>query len=191
MTLSRQLVIQQTKSWVKEVVIGLNLCPFASAVFEKDRINYLVINDDGTADNMAMHLHQLADSFKELDNPDTYETSLLIFPEAYRQFDDYLDFLDIANRLLEDLNYAGIYQLASFHPDYRFEGSAEDDASNFSNRSPYPMLHLLKESSIEKAVASYHRMNKNIEQVPEDNIKKLRDIGYKKMQQMIENIIQE
>jgi uncharacterized protein len=177
MTLPGQLVIQQTKNWVKEVVIGLNLCPFASSVFEDNRISYIVINDNSTADSMALHLLHLADSFTELDNTNTFETSLLIFPEAYRQFDDYLDFLEIANQLLEDLNYTGIYQLASFHPAYLFEGSTEEDASNYTNRSPYPMLHLLRESSIEKAVASYP----NIEQVPENNINKLRHIGYHEM----------
>lgn len=177
MALSRQLVIQQTKNWVKEVVIGLNLCPFAASVFEEDRIRYTVINDGGTADSMAMHLQHLADSFTELDNTDAYETSLLIYPDAYRQFDDYLDFLDIANQLLEELNYSGIYQLASFHPDYRFADSSENDASNYTNRSPYPMLHLLRERSIEKAVASYP----DIEQVPENNIKKLQAIGYQEM----------
>ncbi len=180
---SRQLVIQHTKSWIKEIVIGLNLCPFASAVFEKDQINYLVINDDGTADNMALHLHHLADSCKELDDTDAFETSLLIFPEAYSQFDDYLDFLELANRLIDELNYSGTYQLASFHPDYLFEGSTEEDAENYTNRSPYPMIHLLRESSIEKAVSSYP----DIEQVPENNIIKLRDIGYQEMRDKLKS----
>ena len=101
-----------------------------------------------------------------------------------RHFDNYLDLLDIANQLLEDLHYAGTYQLASFHPDYRFAGSAENDASNFSNRSPYPMLHVIRESSLEKAIANYP----NVEQVPENNIKKLREIGYQEMQAKLKKI---
>lgn len=161
----------------------MNLCPFASSVFEANTISYIVINDGDTADNMAQHLQHLADSFTELDSSDTIETSLLIFPEAYQQFDDYLDFLDITGQLLEELNYSGVYQIASFHPDYLFEGSTEEDASNYTNRSPYPMLHLLRESSIEKAVASYP----DIEQVPENNIKKLRDIGYEEMRDRLKN----
>ena len=182
---SEQRVIQQTKDWVKDVVIGLNLCPFAAPVFRDKRISYLVINGGNTADNMARHLQSLSDACTELDSSAAVETSLLIFPEAYQRFDDYLDFLELTNRLLEELNYTGIYQLASFHPDYLFEGSTEEDASNFTNRSPYPMLHLIRESSIEKAVSHYP----NIEQVPENNIKKLQEIGFKKMQQMIDTIL--
>jgi len=178
---SQQLVIQQTENWIEEVVIGFNLCPFASPVFEAKRIAYQVI----TGSDTALHLQQLADSFTELDKSETTETSLLIFPESYGDFDEYLDFLEISNQLLEELNYAGTYQLASFHPGYLFEGSTEDDASNFTNRSPYPMLHLLRESSIERAVSSYD----DIEQVPENNIKKLRAIGHEKMQQIMNRIL--
>ena len=178
---SPQLVIQQTESWIEDVVIGLNLCPFAASVFEAKRIAYQVVKGSDT----ALHLQQLADSFTELDTSENTETSLLIFPESYRDFDDYLDFLEISNRLLEELNYDGTYQLASFHPDYLFDGSTEDDASNFSNRSPYPMLHLLRESSIQRAVSSYD----DIEQVPENNIRKLREIGVEEMQQILNRIL--
>ena len=170
MTLSRQLVIQQTKNWVKDVVIGLNLCPFASQPFQNDSIEYLVNTENST----EHHLQQLAEYFSRLDESPAVETSLLIYPDAYQEFDDYLDFLYLANHILKDLHYTGIYQIASFHPGYRFEGSAEDDAGNFSNRSPYPMLHLIRENSLEKAVSSYP----DIEQIPKNNIKKLREIGY-------------
>ena len=114
------------------------------------------------------------------------ETSLLIYPDTFQSFDSYLDFLDYSNSLLDDLNYTGIYQIASFHPEYRFEGSTEDDASNFTNRSPYPMLHLIRETDLEKAIASYP----NIEQVPENNIKKLRGIGYEKMKKTLNKLIE-
>jgi hypothetical protein len=170
MTPTRQLVIQQTKDWVREVVIGLNLCPFAAQPFQNDSIEYIVDAGNST----EHHLHQLADYFPRLDESPAVETSLLIYPDAYQEFDDYLDFLYLANLLLEDLAYPGTYQIASFHPGYRFEGSDEDDASNFSNRSPYPMLHLIRENSLERAISSYP----DIEQVPEYNIKKLREIGY-------------
>jgi hypothetical protein len=176
-------VIQQTKTWVDEVVIGLNLCPFASRVVSENRIDYIVVRGD----SLEQHLHQLADCFSKLDESSEIETSLIIFPQAYKSFDDYLELLELSNQLLEELNYAGIYQLASFHPEYLFADSTEDDASNFTNRSPYPMLHLLRESSIEKAVASY----KNIDDIPDNNIKKLQKIGYTVMQQMLNNIMQE
>ncbi len=177
---TKQAVIQQTKNWVEEIVIGLNLCPFASRPFQNDAIEYSV----NTGDSMEQHLQQLADCLARLDSAAEIETSLMIYPDAYQNFDNYLDMLDMSNQLLEDLHYAGSYQIASFHPDYRFEDSAEDDASNFSNRSPYPMLHLIRESGLEKAIASYP----DVEQIPENNIKKLRQIGYKEMQEKLKNI---
>lgn len=183
MTPSEQRVIQQTRHWVKEVVIGLNLCPFAASVYNDKRITYQVMQDS----DIASHLQQFADRLAELDNTDSIETCLLIYPESYRQFDDYLDFLEMSNRLLDELNYTGIYQLASFHPDYLFADSSEHDAGNFTNRSPYPMLHLLREHSIERAVSSYP----DIDQVSDNNIKKLRDIGYEKMQSIIEQIVEQ
>jgi hypothetical protein len=181
MTPAEQLVIQHTENWIEQVVIGLNLCPFAASVFEANRIAYLVMEGSDT----AAHLQQLADCLADLDNTAAFETSLLIYPQAYRQFDDYLDFLEISNGLLEELNYTGRYQIASFHPDYLFEGSSEDDASNYSNRSPYPMLHLLRERSIETAISSYP----DVERVPDNNIKKLRQIGLEEMQSIIRHIL--
>lgn len=175
-----QVVIQQTKNWVEQIVIGLNLCPFASRPFQNNHIEYTINSGDST----EQHLHQLAASFVRLDASEDIETSLLIYPDAYQSFDNYLQLLDLANHLLEDMDYAGTYQIASFHPDYRFEGSTEDDASNYSNRSPYPMLHLIRESGLEKAIANYP----NIEHVPEDNIKKLREIGYQEMQDKLKKI---
>ena len=180
MSNTTQTVIQQTKNWVEEIVIGLNLCPFASLPFQNETIEYTVNSGDST----EQHLHQLADSFSKLDETTNIETSLLIYPDAYQKFDDYLEWLDFANHLLDDLNYAGTYQIASFHPDYRFADSTENDASNFSNRSPYPMLHLIRESSLEEAISNYP----NIEQVPINNIKKLREIGYKEMQEKLKKL---
>lgn len=164
------------------MVIALNLCPFAAKVMLEDRVAYIVVSGD----DLEQHLHQLADCFTQLDEDRNIETSLIIFPQAYEKFDDYLELLHLAERLLEALNYSGTYQLASFHPAYLFDGSSEDDASNFTNRSPYPMLHLLRESSIEKAVASYV----DIDDVPQNNIKKLQQIGYPAMQQLLNSIMQ-
>ena len=161
-------------------MIGLDLCPFASRPFQNNTIEYTVNPGDST----EQHLHKLAECFSRLDASADIETSLLIYPDAYQSFDDSLDLLELANHLLEDLDYAGIYQIASFHPGYRFEGSAEDDASNFSNRSPYPMLHLIRESGLEKAIANYP----NVDLVPENNIKKLREIGYQEMQRKLKDI---
>ena len=178
---SAQEVIQKTKHWIQNVVIDLNLCPFASQVFIQDQIQYVVIESNDT----KQVLHQLADTFTFLDNNKQTETSLLIFPQSYSNFDEYLTMLDLSNLLLDDLSYTGIYQLASFHPQYCFEGCNNNDAENFSNRSPYPMLHILRESSIEKVLTSYD----HIEDVPQNNINKLEKIGFEKMQNTLHKIL--
>ena len=181
---TRQVIIQQTKNWVKEIVIDLNLCPFAAKPFSDNTIDYIVASTDNNEPHIEQHLLQLADCFNTLDDSPEIATSLLIFPEKYNQFDDYLELLELANLLLEDLNYTGTYQLASFHPKYLFEDSTEDDVSNFTNRSPYPMFHIIREADLEDAIASYP----NIETVPENNIKKLQEIGYKEMQRNLKKI---
>lgn len=183
MSISNELVIEHTKKWINEVVIALNLCPFAARVVLENRVDYSV----ESSDDLEQHLHRLADCLAKLDETSSIETSLLIFPQAYKNFDDYLELLHLANLLLEDLNYTGVYQLASFHPEYLFAASEDHDASNFTNRSPYPMLHLLRESSIEKAIAHYD----HIDDIPQNNITRLRQIGYPAMQKMLQNITQQ
>jgi len=173
-------IIQQTKRWIEDIVIGLNLCPFAAQPFNDNRIEYIVSDNN----EIEKDLQELAICFSILDNRVSIETILLIFPQAYKNFDDYLEILYLANLLLEDLKLSGTYQLASFHPDYHFEGSAIDDASNFTNRSPFPMLHILRERSIERAIKSYN----HIETVPRNNIKNLREIGFNVMQQTLKDI---
>ena len=179
---THQNAIQQTKLWVEQVVIGLKLCPFAAKPVKDDRVSYIVAGDAP----MEQHLQQLADCFKQLDSAIDIETSLLIFPGSYPSFDDYLELLHLSNLLLDDLRYSGIYQLASFHPAYCFENSDEDDAANFTNRSPYPMLHIIRESSLEKAIAGFD----GIEQVPLSNVKTLRELGYKEMESSLREILQ-
>lgn len=179
---THEKAIRQTKAWIEQVVIGLNLCPFASKPVKHNSVAYITAGDA----TMEQHLQRLADCFNQLDSTFDIETSLLIFPESYPSFDDYLELLDLCNLLLDDLRYSGVYQLASFHPAYCFENSDEDDAANYTNRSPYPMLHIIRESSIEKAVAGY----KDIEQVPLRNVELLRQLGYQKMQDTLREILQ-
>ena len=180
MTISNQSIIQQTKNWISQIVIDLQLCPFASAPFNTNNIDYTVI----PRSDVTKHLHQIANCYGTLDNDSNIETQLLIFPDAYQNFEDYLDLLHLANQILKDLKYTGTYQLASFHPLYRFADSAEKDAANYSNRSPYPMLHVLREASLDKAIASHP----NIEDVPQNNIAKLDEIGYQTMQKKLADI---
>jgi hypothetical protein len=150
---SRELAVAETRAWVEQAVIGLNLCPFAKAAQVKGLVRYVV---SGAADAHALR----ADLVEELQllagSPEhRIETTLLIHPDTLNDFMDYNDFLDVADGVLEQLDLEGVLQVASFHPDYRFAGSAEDDPGNATNRSPYPTLHLLREASIERAVEAF------------------------------------
>ena len=166
-------VIAQTKKWLSTIVIGYGLCPFAKSEFDNNRIHYAVIEEPTLEGQMAAFLAECA----ALDKDETRETSLLIFLNAFADFEDYLDGLALANNLLKDQGYEGIYQLASFHPDYIFEGAAQDDAANYTNRSPYPIFHILREASLEAALENYL----NPEQIPERNIELTRRLGLEVM----------
>lgn len=162
-------VIAQTKKWLSTIVIGHRLCPFAKSEFENDRIHYAVIEEMGLERQMAALLAECA----ALDMDEACETSLLIFPTAFIDFEDYLDALALANAVIKDAGYEGIYQLASFHPDYIFESAVDDDAANYTNRSPYPIFHILREASLEAALKSYP----SPELIPQRNIELTRKMG--------------
>ncbi len=169
--------IDETKKWLETVVIARNICPFAKRVFDNGGINFAVENST----DVEACLETLIVECERLDENENIETTLLIYTKAFTNFDEYLDFLEIAERLLELEDYEGIYQLASFHPNYCFDGSLENDAANYTNRSPYPMLHLLRENAIENAVANYP----NPEIIPENNIKLTRELGLEKMHETL------
>jgi hypothetical protein len=166
-------IIKHTKNWLSGFVIQHNICPFAKRVFDNNSIDYqLVFND-----TLQGQLQSLIETCIKLDSDKTIETSLIIYPKGLGNFDDYLDFLALANALLHKQGYQGIYQLASFHPDYCFAGVAENDASNFTNRSPYPMLHLIREDSLENSLKHYP----DPEHIPIRNIDYLRKMGLEKI----------
>jgi len=153
MALAADTVIAETRAWVDRAVIGLNLCPFARAVQVKNQIRYAVsdaIDPDALLATLREELHLLASA-----EPARVETTLLIHPYVLASFPDFNDFLGVADATLEELGYAGVLQVASFHPQYRFAGTADDDVTNATNRSPYPTLHLLREESIDRAVAAF------------------------------------
>jgi uncharacterized protein len=174
MILSQQ-VIEQTKKWITEVVIGCNFCPFAARVVKQKSVFYNV--EPGTA--IKGCLEAFMKEVTRLDEDITIETSLLIFPNAFTKFADYLDLVSLAEKLLKQKGYNGIYQLASFHPLYRFADTTDEDAANYTNRSVYPMLHLLREAGIDKALEHYV----NPEGIPGRNINFAREKGivYMKM----------
>jgi hypothetical protein len=172
-----QTVITQTKNWIKTIVIGCNFCPFANREFKNDTIRYQVAFSAKRTDAREALLKEL----KRLDKDKTIATTLLIFPNAFAEFESYLQFVSFAENLLQQKGYDGIYQLATFHPLYQFDNSAPNDPANYTNRSIYPMLHLLREDQVRKAVQYYG--DGNAAEIPEKNIQFAREKGevYMKM----------
>jgi len=170
---STDTIIKQTRTWLSRVVIGQNFCPFAKREYDRETIHYAVIE---TRD-LAQQLEAIITHCTALDDDPQRETSLLIIPAINDDFGAYLDLLNIAADLLDDQGYSGIYQLASFHPHYRFDGVAADDPSHYTNRSPYPMIHILREASVEAALAAYP----NPENIPARNIRRTQDLGLETM----------
>ena len=173
--MTKDTVIEQTKKWIKSVVIDMNFCPFAAKVFLKKSIRYTVL----TKTDLKHTLEILVKEIQHLNDNEDVETTFIIFSRAFIDYENYLDMLEIAQELLNQECYEGIYQLASFHPDYYFEGTDYNDPANYTNRSIYPMLHLLREDSISKALTLY----KNSELIPQHNIELARKKGlaYMKM----------
>lgn len=151
-------VIQATRRWVEEAVIGLNLCPFAKAVHAKDQIRYVVSQ---ARDTEALLL-DLADELRTLAaaDPARVDTTLLVHPGVLNDFLDYNDFLELADATVAELGLEGVLQVASFHPRYQFADTEPEDMGNFSNRSPYPCLHLLREASVDAAVEAFPEAEK-------------------------------
>ena len=145
--------IAETRRWLEQIVIGLNLCPFAKAVYVKDQVRF-VLSDATTVEALV---EELAEELVLLrDTPaEQIDTTLIVHPDVLTDFLDYNDFLDNADAAIEALDLQGILQVASFHPQYQFAGVAPDDVSNYTNRAPYPTLHLLREDSVERAVAAF------------------------------------
>ena len=164
-------VIAETRAWVDRAVIGLNLCPFAKAPQVKGLVRYVA---SAATDPAAL----LADLISELERlaespPTKLETTLLIHPGVLADFAEYNDFLEVADSTLEELDLDGILQVASFHPDYQFDGTSADDVGNATNRSPYPTLHLIREESIDRAVEAFPEA----ETIYQTNIATLQKLG--------------
>jgi hypothetical protein len=176
--ISEEQVITQTKKWITDVVIGCNFCPFAGKEMKKDSIRYLVT----AGKDLNTCLEVFSKECLYLDDNLSTETTLIIFPDSFKHFDDYLDLVELAETLLKKEGYEGIYQVASFHPQYIFADSPPGDAANYSNRSVYPMLHILREESIEKALKNYP----DPEGIPGRNIKFAREKGLVYMKKLRE-----
>ena len=173
--------IAATRHWLEQAVIGLNLCPFARAVHVKRQIRWVesaARDEQELREDLVRELQYLAAA-----DAATVDTTLLIHPYVLNDFLDYNDFLDVADAAVEALGLTGVLQVASFHPGYRFEGTAPDDVANFSNRSPHPMLHLLREDSISRAVAAFPEAAT----IYERNVQTLRRLGALGWEQLLSN----
>ena len=168
---STATVVTSTRRWLERAVIGLNLCPFAKAVYAKRQIRYAVTGA-ATAEELLAELQRELDLLARA-SPDEVETTLLIHPRAMADFIDFHFFLQEADAAIRNLGHEGVLQIASFHPAYEFAGSAADDLANCTNRSPYPTLHLLREASIDRAVAAFP----DAAAIYERNIATLRKLG--------------
>ena len=172
--------VAATRRWLERAVIGLNLCPFAKAVHVRNQVRY-VLSEAATPEALLLDLTRELE-FLDAADPDMVETTLLIHPRVLTDFLDYNDFLDDADAAVEALGLEGEIQVASFHPDYVFAGSDSDDIANCSNRSPFPMLHLLREDSVERAVDAFP----DPDAIVERNIETLERLGHRGWRRLFE-----
>lgn len=152
----------QTENWIKSVVIGCNFCPFTAKAMLRKSIRYVVLPEVTLENSLEAFVKEL----QHLDCTNDVETTLIIFPNNFANFEQYLDLLELAETLAADQGYDGIYQVASFHPEYCFAGSDNDDPANYTNRSIYPMLHILREVSISNVLENFP----DPEGIPQRNI---------------------
>lgn len=176
--LQNEKIILSVRKWVETVIVGLNLCPFAKRELVKNRVRFVV--SEATTDDELMTALQA--ELERLDREPSIETTLLIHYKVLQDFDDYNQFLNFADRFLAQLRFGGVYQIASFHPDYQFSGTDFDDAENYTNRSPYPLLHLIREDSLERVIADYP----DIDQIPAQNIALMNRMGRNRLQTLVQ-----
>jgi len=162
-------VLAAVRQWIDSFVVSLNLCPFAKRELDKDRVRF-VVSDAITEQGLLLDLGAELDL---LEQNASIATTLLIHPRVLQNFYEYNQFLDYAEALLQQLELDGVYQIASVHPDYQFGGTEPDDAENYTNRSPFPVLHLLREESLDRVLES----TEYAEQIPIRNIKLMNSMG--------------
>jgi hypothetical protein len=161
------------RHWLESVVIELNLCPFAEREFNNDRVRFAETN----ARTEIRLLQALEAELEHLSANASVETTLLVHPNMLADFEDYNQFLELADGLLVQMELDGVFQIASFHPDYQFADTQADDAENYTNRSPYPLLHILREDSLARAVEH----TPDVDQIPIRNIQKMNELGTEKL----------
>ncbi|HEC74223.1 MAG TPA: DUF1415 domain-containing protein [Methylophaga aminisulfidivorans] len=173
-------IVKSVQKWVNTFVMEMNLCPFAKHEMLNNRVRFVTTK----AITEEQLLETLKDELELLNNDSSVETSLLIHPNVLQDFYDYNEFLSYADELLLEMGLEGIYQIASFHPHYQFGGTNPDDAENYTNRSPYPLLHLIREASLERAIEEYP----DVDQVPIRNVALMNSLGQNKLQALFESL---
>jgi len=182
-TPSPETVIAQTRCWIERAVIEFNLCPFARKPYEGAQVRY-VVSEATDAEQLLVDLQRELDHLHATD-PQEVETTVLIHPWVLQDFLDYNDFLDVVDALLAQ-GYEAEFQVASLHPNYQFAGTQPDDAENYTNRSPYPVLHLLRVDGVARAISGYA----NPDRIPERNIERMEKLGAEHMRALLEECMQ-
>ena len=178
-TLTPETVIARTRCWIERTVIAFNLCPFARKPYSGEQVRY-VVSDATDPEQLLADLQQELEHLRATD-PKVLETTVLIHPWVLQDFLDYNDFLDVVDALLAQ-GYEDEFQVASLHPDYQFAGTEADDAENYTNRSPYPVLHLLRVEGVAKVISGYPRP----EAIPERNIAQMENLGTEHMRAILD-----
>jgi hypothetical protein len=171
-------IITSVKNWLEQTVIGLQLCPFAKSVLDADKIRYTV-SDTEDSETLMLKLHE---EFKHLDDTPEIETTLVIIHQQLSDFESFNQTLDYVDDMLEQYGWSGVFQVASFHPQYQFADTHIDDRENWTNRSPYPIFHILRESSLELAIEKFP----SIEDLPQENIKRMNALSNEVFTQVLQ-----
>ena len=179
--MDNKTIENQVRSWVDSFVIGLNLCPFAKREILQERVRFVVLE----AEFEEQLLVSLEAELERLNDQSDIETTLLIHPYVLKDFYGFNQFLDMADELLVEMELEGVYQIASFHPGYQFGGTDLNDAENYTNRSPYPILHILREASLAKAIDYYP----DIDRIPERNIELMNEMGESKLKSLLQSLL--
>jgi len=174
--------IIKTKNWIEKMVIAHKLCPFAQLPFEKNKISYRVSKELNTENQIMDFWKELI--FLENSGSEKLSNSLVVYSDPEMNFDKYLDLYFLAEQLLISENKDGDFQLASFHPEYQFDGTEKNDVTNFTNRSPFPMIHILRINEVEMAIENHP----NIDEVPENNERKMNELGMEKIKRILSEL---
>jgi len=176
-------LLKQTQCWLDRVIIKHNICPFAKKERDKGSIRFAI----NQSNDLSTALEELVLECEKLDDNPEIETTLFVLSKIALDFNEYLDLLEISNQLIIEQGYEGVYQLASFHPDYCFSGSDDTDPANYTNRSPSPTLHIIREESLERALQNYPEP----ELIPERNVVYCQSLGLEKMQKMLADCLEQ